>query len=169
MNRLLSVNGVCQNQSEGLIILWPKPKSKEDAMKWESRPICLVLFSMIAILLQSFRLVTGFVYSIPRQQRAITKAADATLFVYGRRGGFQPKAKRRILNLASTRILSSSSSSSGEEKASDTLSHAEISRYSRHLVLSDVGMKGQKALKESSVLVVGAGDLSWESSLTKVK
>jgi len=155
MNRLLSVNGVCQNQSEGLIILWPKPKSKEGAMKWESRPICLVLFSMIAILLQSFRLVTGFVHSIPRQQRAITKAADATLFVFGRRGGFQP----RILNLASTRILSSSSSSSGEEKASDTLSHAEISRYSRHLVLSDVGMKGQKALKESSVLVVGAGGL----------
>jgi adenylyltransferase/sulfurtransferase len=40
-----------------------------------------------------------------------------------------------------------------------SLSNEEISRYSRHLVLSDVGMKGQKALKNSSVLVIGAGGL----------
>ena len=39
------------------------------------------------------------------------------------------------------------------------LTNAEISRYSRHLVLSDVGMAGQKALKNSSILVVGAGGL----------
>jgi len=39
------------------------------------------------------------------------------------------------------------------------LTREEISRYSRHLVLSDVGMRGQKALKNSSVLVVGAGGL----------
>mmetsp|Transcript_22106 Transcript_22106/g.54695 ORF Transcript_22106/g.54695 Transcript_22106/m.54695 type:complete len:470 (+) Transcript_22106:171-1580(+) len=41
----------------------------------------------------------------------------------------------------------------------ESLSNEEISRYSRHLVLSDVGMMGQKALKNSSVLVVGAGGL----------
>lgn len=40
-----------------------------------------------------------------------------------------------------------------------SLSNEEISRYSRHLVLSDVGMAGQKSLKNSSVLVVGAGGL----------
>lgn len=40
-----------------------------------------------------------------------------------------------------------------------SLSNEEISRYSRHLVLSDVGMKGQTALKNSSVLVIGAGGL----------
>jgi adenylyltransferase/sulfurtransferase len=39
------------------------------------------------------------------------------------------------------------------------LSSEEISRYSRHLVLSDVGMKGQKTLKNASVLVIGAGGL----------
>lgn len=39
------------------------------------------------------------------------------------------------------------------------LTNEEISRYSRHLVLGDVGMKGQKALKNASVLVVGAGGL----------
>ena len=39
------------------------------------------------------------------------------------------------------------------------LSSEEIKRYSRHLVLADVGMKGQSALKDSSVLVIGAGGL----------
>jgi len=39
------------------------------------------------------------------------------------------------------------------------LSNDEISRYSRHLVLSDVGMVGQKKLKDASVLVIGAGGL----------
>lgn len=40
-----------------------------------------------------------------------------------------------------------------------TLSNDEISRYSRHLVLSDVGMEGQVSFKKSSVLVIGAGGL----------
>ncbi len=40
-----------------------------------------------------------------------------------------------------------------------SLTNDEISRYSRHLVLSDVGMKGQTALKNSSVIVIGAGGL----------
>ena len=39
------------------------------------------------------------------------------------------------------------------------LSNDEISRYSRHLVLSDVGVAGQKKLKDASVLVIGAGGL----------
>lgn len=41
----------------------------------------------------------------------------------------------------------------------EELSNAEISRYSRHLVLGNVGVAGQKALKHSSVLVIGAGGL----------
>lgn len=42
---------------------------------------------------------------------------------------------------------------------SANLSAAEISRYSRHLLLPDVGLDGQKRLKSSRVLVVGAGGL----------
>lgn len=41
----------------------------------------------------------------------------------------------------------------------EELSNAEISRYSRHLVLGDVGVAGQKALKNASILVIGAGGL----------
>ncbi len=39
------------------------------------------------------------------------------------------------------------------------LSHPEILRYSRHLILPDVGVAGQERLKAARVLVVGAGGL----------
>ncbi|MGB9662530.1 MAG: HesA/MoeB/ThiF family protein [Moorellaceae bacterium] len=39
------------------------------------------------------------------------------------------------------------------------LSPAEIERYSRQIILPNVGGRGQKKLKESKVLVVGAGGL----------
>ena len=40
-----------------------------------------------------------------------------------------------------------------------SLSNAEIRRYSRHLIMPEVGMSGQKKLKAGSVLLVGAGGL----------
>lgn len=42
---------------------------------------------------------------------------------------------------------------------SETLSHEEIRRYSRHLIVPEVGIDGQKKLKSSSVLLIGAGGL----------
>jgi adenylyltransferase/sulfurtransferase len=39
------------------------------------------------------------------------------------------------------------------------LSVDEVKRYSRHLIIPDVGMTGQKRLKNAKVLVVGAGGL----------
>lgn len=47
----------------------------------------------------------------------------------------------------------------GAATTTTSLSNDEISRYSRHLVLSDVGMKGQQSFKDASVLVIGAGGL----------
>lgn len=38
-------------------------------------------------------------------------------------------------------------------------SEAELHRYARHIVLREVGGAGQKALKDASVLVIGAGGL----------
>ncbi len=40
-----------------------------------------------------------------------------------------------------------------------SLSNEEISRYSRHLILPEVGMEGQKKLKAARVLCVGTGGL----------
>ena len=39
------------------------------------------------------------------------------------------------------------------------LSHEEILRYSRHLIMPEVGLSGQKKLKEASVLCIGVGGL----------
>lgn len=39
------------------------------------------------------------------------------------------------------------------------LSNEEIARYSRHLIMPEIGMKGQRKLKAASVLVVGTGGL----------
>jgi len=41
----------------------------------------------------------------------------------------------------------------------DELTVEEVQRYSRHLIIPDVGMDGQKRLKNAKVLVVGAGGL----------
>src|SRR5882672_8856978 len=39
------------------------------------------------------------------------------------------------------------------------LSPQEIARYSRHLIMPEVGMEGQKKLKAASILLIGAGGL----------
>ncbi len=39
------------------------------------------------------------------------------------------------------------------------LTHEEILRYSRHLLIPEVGLRGQQKLKASSVLVIGTGGL----------
>ena len=51
------------------------------------------------------------------------------------------------------------SGSSVEETRMPELNHDEIRRYSRHLILPDVGVTGQRRLKASSVLAVGTGGL----------
>src|SRR5918911_4027346 len=39
------------------------------------------------------------------------------------------------------------------------LTHEEIRRYSRHLIMPEVGPQGQRKLKQASVLLVGTGGL----------
>ena len=50
-----------------------------------------------------------------------------------------------------------------EVKPHATLSNDEILRYSRHLIMPEVGMEGQLKLKAARVLCIGAGDsaLRW--------
>src|SRR6202142_2066079 len=46
-----------------------------------------------------------------------------------------------------------------QENSTLDLSPQEIARYSRHLIMPEVGMDGQKKLKAASVLLIGAGGL----------
>lgn len=45
------------------------------------------------------------------------------------------------------------------------LSHEEVSRYSRHLIMPEVGIEGQRKLKASSVLLIGTGGLGSPTAL----
>src|SRR5215813_11489291 len=58
-------------------------------------------------------------------------------------------------------VDSSTSSSPSTSTPADlpTLTPNEIARYSRHLILPEVGMDGQRKLKAARVLCVGAGGL----------
>jgi adenylyltransferase/sulfurtransferase len=47
----------------------------------------------------------------------------------------------------------------GIDPAAIDLSHEEVQRYSRHLIMPEVGMAGQKKLKAASILLIGAGGL----------
>lgn len=41
----------------------------------------------------------------------------------------------------------------------------QLERYSRHILLSEIGVKGQKKLLESKVLIIGAGGLGSPAAL----
>src|SRR5215217_1632187 len=50
-------------------------------------------------------------------------------------------------------------SGAAQSEALPELSNEEILRYSRHLIIPDVGLSGQRRLKAARVLLVGAGGL----------
>ncbi len=71
-------------------------------------------------------------------------------------------------NMAGTQLVGGSEPNVIEEYAvsfpalvepADELTIDEVRRYSRHLIIPDVGMSGQKRLKNAKVLVIGAGGL----------
>jgi adenylyltransferase/sulfurtransferase len=54
---------------------------------------------------------------------------------------------------------------SGPRAPLPPLSHGEVTRYSRHLIMPEVGVEGQQRLKAARVLCVGAGGLGSPASL----
>ncbi len=58
-----------------------------------------------------------------------------------------------------TEVPPSTGNAGADTQSPPELSQAEIQRYSRHLIMPEVGMDGQRKLKASSVLCIGAGGL----------
>src|SRR5438094_2353426 len=52
-----------------------------------------------------------------------------------------------------------------DQRSAPTLTQDELLRYSRHLILPDVGLAGQRKLKAARVLIVGAGGLGSPAAL----
>lgn len=63
--------------------------------------------------------------------------------------------KQSTLNTLRTAIVEQSKTIGSKEK----LTNEEIGRYARQIILPEVGVKGQLALKNASILIVGAGGL----------
>src|SRR5512141_601857 len=42
---------------------------------------------------------------------------------------------------------------------------AQLERYSRHIILQDIGVEGRAAIRESKVLIIGAGGLGSPAAL----
>jgi adenylyltransferase/sulfurtransferase len=49
--------------------------------------------------------------------------------------------------------------------AAGTLTHEEVRHYARHLILPEIGLKGQERLKEAKILLVGTGGLGAPAAL----
>ena len=62
-------------------------------------------------------------------------------------------------------IVPSIAGGSPAVQTDQSLSHAEVLRYSRHLLLPEVGVAGQRKLKAARVLTIGAGGLGSPLSL----
>lgn len=56
-------------------------------------------------------------------------------------------------------VTAESPSETASAAALPSLSNEEVARYSRHLIMPEVGMEGQRKLKAASVLMIGTGGL----------
>jgi ThiF family len=126
--------------------IWMIPISKQCGMSQRSRTI-----------------PTAFVPTMVSCDRLQSRTTRKTTFVssafttYHHRTSF---IKSKPLHATSlSQQPSTTTTTTTTTTTATTLNQEEITRYSRHLVLSEVGMMGQEKLKDATVLCIGAGGL----------
>ena len=91
------------------------------------------------------------------QREATPVKAGDTLSIVPSVAGGAPTSAEATVGKPATATLANVGP--GLQTRSDDLSPEEIKRYSRHLIMPEMGMDGQRKLKQSSVLCIGAGGL----------
>ncbi|MEO8272905.1 MAG: molybdopterin-synthase adenylyltransferase MoeB [Chloroflexota bacterium] len=96
---------------------------------------------------------------------------DRELVIYCRSGARSARATAGLMQLGYTNVVNMAGGILAWDAAGlpidapATLTHAQQSRYSRHLLIPEVGTNGQAKLLGSKVLIVGAGGLGSPSAL----
>ncbi|HLK43944.1 MAG TPA: ThiF family adenylyltransferase, partial [Thermoleophilia bacterium] len=96
---------------------------------------------------------------------------DRPLAIYCAGGSRSAYAARTLLELGYTDVVSMSGGFSGWKqngrpwKVPQVLSSAQYERYSRHVLVPEVGERGQLKLLDSKVLLIGAGGLGSPAAL----
>jgi len=96
---------------------------------------------------------------------------NAPVIIYCESGNRSAYAAKTLTELGYTDVVSLAGGFSGwkdnghEWKVPRTLDHAQFERYSRHVLIPEVGEEGQLRLLDSKVLLIGAGGLGSPAAL----
>ena len=93
------------------------------------------------------------------EKEKILKEGDELSIVPAVAGGSKNKVEKGVDVDPTQAKPSGDGISKFSRVGSDVLSVEEMNRYSRHMIIPEFGVQGQKKLKQGSVLVVGAGGL----------
>jgi len=109
--------------------------------------------------------------ALPQQVEAAVPNKDAEIVVYCRSGQRSSFATQTLQQLGYTNVVNMAGgildwgANALPIEAPATLTPAQQARYSRHLLIPEVGVNGQAKLLDSKVLIVGAGGLGSPSGL----
>ena len=105
------------------------------------------------------------------QIEAAVPNKDEELVIYCRSGARSGRATAGLMQLGYTNVVNMAGGILDWQAnglpidAPSTLTPAQQARYSRHLLIPEVGTKGQKRLLDSKVLMIGAGGLGAPAAL----
>ena len=94
-----------------------------------------------------------------QREKTPVKPGDSLSIVPSVAGGAPTTTDAKTPSSVGAGLPASAEASAGKQTPVNELTQDEIKRYSRHLIMPEVGIDGQRKLKAGSVLCIGAGGL----------